>query len=145
VTTPAGEPGERRPLLDRPPGDRYVARASAANGDARRLNAILVPLALVLGSAVGFVILGGILGVTAGLVIPSAVLGWLTGRLISPPGRAAVVGLAAIAFGLLAIWLFGRSEGGVMDPIAYLAEVEGPIVVVLSLVAGGGLAAAASR
>jgi cytochrome bd-type quinol oxidase subunit 2 len=145
VTTPAGEPGERRPLLDRPPGDRYVAGESEAVRDPGRFDAVLVPLALVLGTAVGFVILGGILGVTAGLVIPSAFLGWLTGRLVSPPSRAAVVGLAAIAIGLLAIWLFGRNEGGVMDPIAYLAEVEGPIVVVLSLLAGGGLAAAASR
>jgi len=78
-------------------------------------------------------------------VIPSVFLGWLTGRLVSPPSRAAIVGLAAVAIGLLAIWLFGRYEGGVLDPIAYLAEVEGPIVVVLSLLAGGGLAAAASR
>jgi hypothetical protein len=145
VTTPAGEPGDRRPLLERPPGDRYVARASAEGQGAGRLDPILVPVALVLGGAIGFVILGGILGVTAGLVIPSAFLGWLTGRLVSPPGRAAIVGLAAIAIGLLAVWLFGRMEGGVMDPIAYLAEVEGPIVVVLSLLAGGGLAAAASR
>ena len=47
--------------------------------------------------------------------------------------------------GLLGIWLFGRIEGGVLDPITYLAEVEGPVVVVLCLLAGGGLAAAASR
>ena len=145
MTTPAGEPGERRPLLDRPPGDRYVAGESESVREPGRLNAVLLPLALVLGTAVGFVILGGILGVTAALVIPSAFLGWLTGRLVSPPSRAAVVGLAAIATGLLGIWLFGRYEGGVMDPIAYLAEVEGPITVVLSLLAGGGLAAAASR
>jgi hypothetical protein len=145
VTTPAGEPGERRPLLDRPPGDRYVAGASEAVRHPGRLDAVLVPVALVVGTAVGFVILGGILGVTAGLVIPSAFLGWLTGRLVSPPSRAAIVGLAAIAIGLLGIWLFGRYEGGVMDPIAYLGEVEGPIVVVLSLLAGGALAAAASR
>ena len=145
MTTPAGEPGERRPLLDRPPGDRYVADQSETVRDPGRLDAVLVPLALVLSTAVGFVILGGILGVTAGLVIPSTFLGWLTGRLVSPPSRAAVVGLAAIAVGLLGIWLYGRYEGGVLDPIAYLAEVEGPIVVALSLLAGGGLAAAASR
>jgi len=145
MTTPAGEPGERRPLLARPPGDRYVAQPSAEGNRPGRLEAILVPVALVLGGAIGFVILGGIVGVTAGLVIPSAFLGWLTGRLVSPPARAAIVGLAAIATGLLAIWLFGRLEGGVMDPIDYLAEVEGPVVVVLSLLACGGLAAAASR
>ena len=90
-------------------------------------------------------VLGGILLVTAGLVLVAVFAGWLTGRLISPPARAAVVGLAAVVVGLLGIWLFGRIEGGVLDPLEYLADVEGPIVVVLSLLAGVGLAAAASR
>ena len=145
MTTPANEPGDRRPLLDRPPSDRYVARAPAAAATAGRLDALLVPVAIVIGASAGFAILGGILTVTAGLVILAAFVGWLTGRLVSPPGLAAIVALVAIAAGFLAIWLFGRVEGGVLDPIAYLAEVEGPVVVVLSLLFGGGLAAAASR
>jgi len=78
-------------------------------------------------------------------VIVAAFVGWLTGRLVSPPARAAMVALAAVAFGLLAIWLFGRTEGGVLDPLAYLLEVEGPVVVILGLLSAGGLAAAASR
>jgi hypothetical protein len=139
------EPGDRRPLLDHPPGDRYVARTPAADEAARRLDAILVPVALVFGTAVGFVIAGGIAAITAGLVILAAFLGWLTGRLISPPARAAIVALIAIALGFLGIWLFGRLEGGVLDPIDYLIEVEGPVVVILSLLFGGGLAAASSR
>lgn len=147
VTTPANEPGERRPRLDRPPSERYrtpeTADAAAAAG--RRLDAVLVPVALILGGAIGFVVLGGILAVTAGLIVVAAFLGGLTGRLVSPPARAAVVALAAIVVGLLGIWLFGRFEGGVLDPFAYLDEVEGPIVVIVSLVAGGSLAAAASR
>jgi hypothetical protein len=145
VTTPASEPGDRRPRLDRPPSDRYVASPAAPDADPGRIDAILVPLGLVLGGAVGFVLLGGILLVTSGLVILAAFLGWLTGRLVEPPARAAAVGLAVVVAGLLAIWLWGRVEGGVLDPIAYLLEVEGPIVVVLSLLAGAGLAAAASR
>jgi hypothetical protein len=155
VTTPAGEPGDRRPprepqpgdrqLLERPPSDRYAARTPAVDTDAGRLDAILVPVAIVIGGAVVFVIAGGILTVTAGLVIIAAFLGWLTGHLVSPPGRAAFVALVAVVAGFLAIWLFGRIEGGVLDPIAYLLEVEGPIVVVVGLVFGGGLAAAASR
>lgn len=144
VTTPANQPGDR-PRLDRPPGDRYLPRTPAAPGAPSRLDPFLAPLALVLGGAIAFVLLGGILTVTAGLVILAAFLGWLTGRLVSPPGRAAVVGLTVVVVGWLAIWLFGRIEGGVLDPITYLAEVEGPIVVVLTLLAGGGLAAAASR
>lgn len=141
------EPGDRRPLLDRPPGERY-APARAADDGATGLTwagSVLVPLVLVLGGAIAFVVLGGILAVTAGLIIAAAFLGWLTGRLVSPPVRAAAVGLAGVAIGLLGIWLFGRFEGGVLDPIAYLAEVQGPIVVLLCLVAGGGLAAAASQ
>jgi len=147
VTTPANPPGDRRPVLDRPPGDRYVARTpdgpTAAGSPIS--DAILVPIALVLGTAIVFVVLGGLFAVTAGLVIVAAFVGWLTGRLVSPPSRAAIVAFAAVAFGLLAIWLFGRIEGGVLDPLAYLVEVEGPVVVVLGLLSAGGLAAAASR
>lgn len=146
MTTPANPPGDRRPLLDRPPGDRYVAPPPAdPAADRTRIDAILVPVALILGGAVAFVVLGGIVDVTAGLVVVAAFVGWLTGRLVSPPSRAAAVGLAAVIVGFLGIWLFGRFEGGVLDPIAYLDAVEGPIVVVLSLLAGGGLAAAAAR
>lgn len=145
MTTPANEPGDRRPLLDRPPSDRYVARAPGPDAKAARLDAILVPVALVLGGAVGFVILGGILTVTAGLVLVAAFLGWLTGRLVSPPGVAAGVAVVAVVAGFLAVWLFGRVEGGVLDPITYLFEVEGPVVVIFSILVGGGLAAAASR
>jgi hypothetical protein len=145
VTTPANEPGDRRPLLDRPPGDRYPVEPSATPGPPGPLDAVLVPLALILGGVVGFTILGGIVTITAGLVILAAFLGWLTGRLVSPPARAAVVGLLVVVAGFLGIWLFGRVEGGVLDPIEYLVEVEGPVVVVLSLLVGGGLAAAASR
>jgi hypothetical protein len=49
-----------------------------------------------------------------------------------------------VVLGLLGIWLFGRWEGGVLDPLEYLAEVQG-FVVPLELLAAGGLAAAASR
>jgi len=145
VTTPASEPGDRRPLLDRPPGDRYPAPPSATGETSGRLDPILVPLALILGGAIAFVVLGAIVTITAGLVILALFLGWLTGRLVSPPARAAAVGVAVVVAGFLGIWLFGRMEGGVLDPIAYLVEVEGPAVVVLSLLAGGGLAAAAAR
>ena len=145
MTTPANEPGDRRPLLDRPPSDHYAVLPSATAEPAGRLDAMLVPLALILGGAVAFTILGGIVTITAGLVILAAFLGWLTGRLVSPPPSAAAVGLLVVVAGFLGIWLFGRLEGGVLDPIAYLGEVEGPVVVVLSLLFGGGLAAAASR
>jgi hypothetical protein len=139
------EPGDRRPLLERPPGDRYVVPTSAAEETARRLDAILIPVALVLGTAIAFVVAGGLLTFTAGLVILAAFLGWLTGRLVSPPARAAIVAVVAIALGFLGIWLYGRIEGGVLNPIDYLIDVEGPAVLVLSLLFGSGLAAGSSR
>jgi len=120
-------------------------RTPAADETARRIDAILVPVGILLGTAAAFVIAGGILTITAGLVILAAFLGWLTGRLVSPPARAAIVALVAIALGFLGIWLFGRIEGGVLAPIDYLVEVEGPVVVILSLLFGSGLAAASSR
>jgi hypothetical protein len=49
-----------------------------------------------------------------------------------------------VVVGLLGIWLFGRWEGGVLNPIDYFAEVQG-LVVPLELLAGAGMAAAASR
>lgn len=98
-----------------------------------------------LGTGISFVVLGGVLAVTAGLVVVAAFSGWLTGRLTSPPARAALVALGAIVVGLLGIWLFSRIEGGVLDPLTYLLEVDGPIVVILALLAGSGLAAAASQ
>jgi hypothetical protein len=143
VTTPTGEPGDRRPRLERPPSDRYAPRAAAPDPDP--LAPVLVPLAVVLAGAIGFTILGGLLAMTFGLVILAAFLGWLIGKLVSPPARAALVGLAAVVLGLLGIWVFGRIEGGVLDPITYFAEVQGWPLVVLELLAGSGLAAAASR
>jgi len=101
-------------------------------------------LAVVVVGAIGFVILGGVLAVTAGLIVAAGLIGWLVGLLVRPPVWAALIAVGAIALGLLGIWLFGRWEGGVLDPIEYFAEVQG-FLVPLELLAGGGMAAAASR
>jgi hypothetical protein len=143
--TSSNEPGEPRPRLERPPGERYRAVEPEAATEAAALDAALIPIAIVLGTVIAFTVLGGLLTVTAGLIVLAAFAGWLVGRFVTPPPRAAVVGLVAVGLGFLGIWLFGRVEGGVLDPIEYLLEVEGPVVVGLSLVAGSGLAAAASR
>jgi hypothetical protein len=148
VTTPANPPGDRRPARDRAPSDRYRVSVQDDPSGATQggtIDQLLLPTGLVLGTAVAFVILGGFLTVTAGLVIVAAFSGWLAGRLVSPPGRAAAVGFGAVALGLLGIWLYGRIEGGVLDPIAYLVAVEGPVVVIACLLAASGLAAAASQ
>lgn len=147
VTNDAPEPGDRRPTLDRPPGERYAKRATAvaADADVEALDRIAWPVAVGLGTVIAFTILGGLLTVTAGLIVVAGFAGWLLGKLVSPPPRAALVAVVAIVLGFLGIWLYGRFEGGVLAPLDYLAEVEGPIVVVLTLLAGGGMAAAASR
>jgi hypothetical protein len=145
VTNDQLEPGDRRTRLDRPPGERYGSSEPEAAADPTILDRLAWPVAVILGTAVAFTILGGILAITAGLIVIAAFAGWLMGKLVSPPPRAAVLGLVAVAAGFLGIWAFGRLEGGVLDPITYLDEVEGWIVVVACLLAGGGLAAASSR
>jgi hypothetical protein len=147
MTTPL-EPGERRAgqgrtTLERPPGDRYLPTRAAPN-EPGVLGRARAPLAVAIGGVLGFVILGGILAITAGLIVLAALIGWLIGLLVRPPARAAVVAVGVVVLGLLGIWLFGRWEGGVLDPLEYLAEVQG-FVVPLELLAAGGLAAAASR
>ncbi|HEY7131951.1 MAG TPA: hypothetical protein VH440_06850 [Candidatus Limnocylindrales bacterium] len=139
---PRPEPGEPRQRLDRPPGERYASPAGDADtGPDLRW----APVAVVLSGAILYTVLGGILTITAGLVVLAAFIGWLIGKLVSPPPRAALVGLLAVVAGLLGIWLFGRVEGGVLDPITYLDEVQGWPLVIGQLLAGAGLAAAASR
>jgi hypothetical protein len=145
VTSNPQEPGDRRPPLERPPGERYAPRTPAADADPGRVDRVAVPLAIVLAIGIAFTVLGGFVGITAGLIVVAGFGGWLIGRFVSPPALAAAIAVAAVVVGFLGIWAYGRIEGGVLDPIEYLLEVEGLIVVVLSVLAGGGLAAAASR
>lgn len=144
---PAGSAADapaRRAMLDRPPGDRYLPARSASAASEELLGGARGPLALVVGGTLAFVVLGGALAMTAGLIVVAGLLGWLTGLLVRPPVRAAAMAAVAVAAGLLGIWLFGRWEGGVLDPIAYFAEVQG-LVVLLEFLAAAGMAAAASR
>ena len=134
----------RRVTLDKPPGDRYLPARSARAASDDVLGRVRGPLAVFAGGTVAFVALGGVLAVTAGLIVLAGLVGWLTGLLVRPPLRAAAVAFATVVAGLLGIWLFGRWEGGVLDPLEYFAEGEG-VVVPLALLAGAGMGAAASR
>jgi hypothetical protein len=148
--TTSQEPGERRrtpparTTLDRPPSDRYRSAKQDEGTRSGRVAATRAPAVVVAIGAVAFVVLGGILAVTAGLVVLAALIGWIVGLLVGPPSRAALVAIVAVLLGLLGIWLFGRWEGGVLDPLQYFAEVQG-ILVPIELLAAAGLAAAASR
>jgi hypothetical protein len=138
------EPGEPRRRLDRPPGERY-GRPNDAGGDGDSRTMAWLPVAIGLGGVLAYTLLGGVLAVTAGLIVVAGFVGWILGKLISPPWRAAVAALATIVVGLLGVWLFGRVEGGVLDPLTYLDEVQGWPLVLVQLVVGAGLAAASSR
>src|SRR3954469_349666 len=77
------EPGDRRPQLDRPPGDRYLPRDNA--GTEAPIAWPAIPVAL--GGALAYTILGGILSITAGLIVVAGFVGWLLGKLVTGPPR----------------------------------------------------------
>jgi hypothetical protein len=141
------QPGERR--LPHPPSDRYRTpesearvvdvRASAARGIAYALVVAAV------GSA-SMMLLGGVLAVSAGLLVVAGVTGWAVAAALRAGagsgldrirlGRSAL-GLAtlSVAGGQLGLWLYARSEGGVLGPLDYLAETFGFLVPLEFLVA----------
>ena len=135
------EPGERGRVLDRPPSDRYAtaspppAEAPAGSRAPQALLAALVSAAVITS-------LGGPLSVTVGLVGVAAVVGWAIGSIVRP-SRGLAIGLAigSVVLGLVGIWLVARLEGGVLSLPDYLAQVQGPLVVievaVAALVAAG--------
>ena len=143
------EPGDRRPTLDRPPGERYLGADAGPAGPAGPADEdrpiLWPPLAVAIGTALAYTLLGGALDVTAGLIVVAAFAGWLLGRLLTPPPRAAMAAFGTIVLGLAGIWIFGRVEGGVLDPIAYFDAVQGWPMVAIQVVAAAGLAAASSR
>lgn len=119
-----------------------------ASGSAVRA-AVFGLLAAVVG-ALGFVLLGGVALVTAGLIGWAAAVGWGTAMAVREGGRAALdrqirialsIGLAVIAVGLgqIGLWLYGRSEGGVLPFVDHLAQVFG-ILVPLEFVVAVALA-----
>ena len=93
--------------------------------------------------------LGGVLAISAGLLVIAVAIGYgvATGMLVGlgknpvilwrwvPPVMLAV---AAILLGQLGLWLYARTEGGVLGLPDYLAQTFGvlvPLQVVLAAVA----------
>jgi hypothetical protein len=153
---PAPEPGERR-RLDHPPSDRFGAASSVTGqvddrGDDDVEAAAPLPdrerilrgVAVGLAGAIAVTILGGPLSITAGLVGAAGAIGYVVGAVMRPLRLAAVLtALASMALGLVGIWVFALLEGGVLGIVEYLADVQG-ILVPIELVVAGGLAAVAS-
>jgi hypothetical protein len=146
------QPGERR--LARPPSDRYRESAApdvapqastAPTGSPARGVAFAVIAGLV--GAVLTVLLGGRLTVSAGLLVVAAVTGRAValalvagaGVSLRSPGRAwlaAGIAVGGVLLGQVGLWLFARTEGGVLPLPDYLGETFGllvPIQVGLAL------------
>ena len=96
--------------------------------------------------AVVITVLGGVLTVTGGLLAVTAVIGWATawglrvggGTTIDDRRRAylaLVLALSSVCLGQLGLWLYARTEGGVLPLVDYLGEVYGPLVPVQAIVA----------
>lgn len=148
----ARSPGERR--LERPPSERYRTEETIApaqpprpTSDGRALAYGL--LATIAGAAL-ITALGGVLTLSAGLLVAAVVTGRAIGLAVvagggraarSSTGRWRAVGLSvgAILLGQLGLWLYARTEGGVLPLPDYLAQTFGILVPVEF-----GLAAAAA-
>jgi hypothetical protein len=143
----APEPGDRRPVLDRPPSARFEAAAETPSTGRPIANvpAPVLAAAIALAGSLVIAVLGGPLSVTTGLVAVAAVIGWAIGS-TAGGARMLAVGLAvgSVIVGLVGIWLFANTEGGVLSLPDYLAEVQG-VLVPLEIAVAGLVAAATAR
>ncbi len=92
-----------------------------------------------IGGAAAIVLLGGVLALSTSLVVLAPFLGWTiawavkTGAdgTVSRP-RLAMLALllafGAVVLGQLGLWLYARTEGGVLPFTDYLGEVYGVLV-----------------
>lgn len=143
-------PGDRR--LAHPPSDRYRAAEDvlpAVDASASVARGIAFALGAALAGAVATIVLGGVLAVSAGLLVVAGAAGWGVavglragaGPQLTPARRlqlAFVLVAAAVALGQIGLWLYARSEGGVLGPLDYLAEtfgLLGPLQLVVAWVA----------
>lgn len=148
---PTIEPGERR--LSRPPSDRYgMPDAAAATTEAANeatgspARGITLAVVVAIGVAFAITVLGGILLISAGLVVVAAAGGWAvatalrlgSGHTVPPSTRrwlAVGIAVAAVVLGQIGLWLFARTEGGVLPIFDYLAQTFGPVVPLQLVVA----------
>ena len=85
--------------------------------------------AVALGGSAVIVVLGGPLAVSVGLIVVAFLIGRLVGlALRTRPAAAGTITLLGILLGQLGIWLFARSEGGVLGPLDYLGQAFGWLV-----------------
>jgi hypothetical protein len=144
-------PGERR--LDRPPSDRYrtadaaTDASAAASTDPGSAGRALAWGALVaIAGAAATVVLGGVLALSAGLLVVAAATGWAIGKAVAlgggtamrrrrRPWTAVALAAGAVVLGQVGLWLFARTEGGVLPLPEYLVETFGPLVPIQAILA----------
>lgn len=135
---PAGVSGEPK-RLERPPGERYVPPSvSPAQREPSAVRAIAYAVLVALVGAIAMVLLAGQLAVSSGLLVVAVVvgrfvgLGLRTARGALTPGRARLLALLIAIGGMaaaqLGIWVYARSEGGVLELVDYLGQTFGPLV-----------------
>jgi ABC-type sugar transport system permease subunit len=124
-TEPGDRPPSRQTRLDRPPSERYGPAPTAEAAGLRTRAARALGVALV-GAAI-IAVLGGPLSMTAGLLAVAVLIGLIVGAMLRQTALAVGMAVGSVVLGLLAVWLFSRSEGGVLDPLSYFAEVQGPL------------------
>lgn len=160
MTEPGSDPrtpGERR--LARPPSDRYRTPATAADGGpvgaptdraGSPARAVAYGAIAALGGAVAIVVLGGVLAISAGLLVVAVTAGYAVGVATKAgaggsgdPARrrtwrwtAVGLAVAGVLVGQLGLWLFARTEGGVLTLPDYLAQTFGALVPLQVLLAG---------
>jgi hypothetical protein len=149
-------PGERR--LSHPPSDRYrVAETPVPIEDpaASASRGIVFGIVAAAAGAAVITLLGGALAVSSGLIVVAGATGWAVGaalragagrRLAGGRRVRLAIGLALIAvlLGQAGLWVYARSEGGVLAPLDYLAETFG-LLVPLELLAAWIVAWATAR
>jgi hypothetical protein len=153
------QPGERR--LARPPSERYrtpptAADAGTAGAAPERAGSPARGIAFgaiaALGGAVAIVVLGGVLAISAGLLVVAVTAGYAVGVATKvgaragadgdaarrPTWRWTVVGLAVagVLVGQIGLWLFARTEGGVLSLPDYLDQTFGALVPLQVVLAG---------
>ena len=159
MTQTPGPPDPDARRLDRPPSDRYGAAAApqpspAAARDGGEGGALSAArgvafgtIAAIAGAAL-IVLLGGAMAVSAGLLVAAAAIGYAvglavvggSGETLSRPARpwtAAALAGVGTALGQIGLWLYARSEGGVLPLTDYLGETFGVLVPLELLLAAG--------
>ncbi len=160
-------PGDRPPTaaaqrtrpLDRAPGERYGTVAADTTGAGQGPGAAQAIAAVALTTVAGaalYAVLGSFdLGV--GMLVVAAFMGWAVSLAVvwarvPGPGRrpwlraagAAVLAAGSVVGGLVALWAWALTEGGVLGPIAY-ADARFGILALVQVVVAAVVAAIRAR